>query len=213
MRMIEDRFAAMVGPRYAGCRLKNYRVAVQPPTIAARQRAALDAVTEIAHNIREVVAAGTNLLIVGTMGTGKDHLISALIRAAMFSGMSVRRTDGVSLAGHCRDGIDERRREVDQLAAWVSPDLLVISDPDGERESKFYLDWLFRIVDGRYRAAKPTWVTCNAKAANGDVDSIDLSPLIGARTWDRLRHGATMVYCEWPSYRRPTAKQKTAEKN
>jgi DNA replication protein DnaC len=56
---------------------------------------------------------------------------------------------------------------------------------------------LYRAVEARYAAGKPTIVTVNV-ANDGEADL-----RLGAPTWDRLCHGAGKIKCEWPSYRQP----------
>jgi DNA replication protein DnaC len=78
------------------------------------------------------------------------------------------------------------------------PNVLAISDPTpplGEL-SDYQRSMLFRVVDRRYRDLRPTWVTINA------ADSAEAERKIAPNIIDRLAHGALVLRCNWPSYRR-----------
>lgn len=53
---------------------------------------------------------------------------------------------------------------------------------------------LFDVIDMRYKLGRPTVVLSNLTAK-------DMRPILGERTFDRLREGATLLTCSWPSHR------------
>ena len=53
---------------------------------------------------------------------------------------------------------------------------------------------LFDVIDMRYKLGRPTVVLSNLTAK-------DMKPILGERTFDRLREGATLLTCSWPSHR------------
>ncbi len=55
---------------------------------------------------------------------------------------------------------------------------------------------MFRIVDKRYRENRPTWLTLNVSSG------AEAAERIGVQTYDRLRHSAMGLFCNWPSYRK-----------
>jgi DNA replication protein DnaC len=55
---------------------------------------------------------------------------------------------------------------------------------------------LYRLTDARYRAGRATWVTINATSLD-DINARLTTPI-----FDRLRHDAELIHCNWPSYRK-----------
>lgn len=184
------RFGRIVGSRYANCTLENFETDGNADKEAAVKAAGLIVASLDSALVQSVVFAGT-------VGTGKDHLLAACLREAMRRRAEFKFTNGADLAGRCRDLIGSDGYEREFLSEWARIPILAISDPDGSREkqSEFYLEWLYRIIDARYRANLPTWMTINAK------DGDEACKLIGDRCWDRVRDGAVVVRMCWPSYR------------
>lgn len=195
----ERQFAHVVGEKYVGCTFDAFDV--RNPQGAAK-KAAVEICRKVAGSVKEIVSRGQNVILMGPVGTGKDHLLACMLRPLMSNGGSCRRINGSDLAGQCRDLLDGKSTERDFLDQWAALDLLALSDPDGNREkqSDFYGDWLYRIVDARYRANKPVWATINA------TDEQDAKQKVGVRAWDRLVHRAVLVETYWPSFRRPAVK-------
>ncbi len=138
-----------------------------------------------------------NMVFFGTVGTGKDHLLAACLWSAARAGIICRWINGQELYGAFRDRMDTQEREADLLDDLSRPDVLAISDPIppvGE-PSPWNLNILYRLIDRRYRNCKPTWVTMNATSA------MDADKKLGALVFDRLREGAEMFPCFWPSFR------------
>lgn len=181
-----------VGRRYEGCRLATFEVTSE------QQRSVLVSLADFAGNIGVEISAGRNVVLYGPRGTGKDHLLVALLRAAIADGWSVAWRDGQTLYSECRDLIGDEGSEANWFRRYTSPNVLAISDPTpplGDLKSDWQLATLFRIVDRRYRDLKPTWVTLNA--ANAEEAQKRIAPNI----IDRLTHDALVLRCNWPSYR------------
>jgi DNA replication protein DnaC len=186
--------ASDVGRRYADCTLDNFQADTGP------QQLALEAVRGYVAQLGANVNAGRSALLLGPPGTGKDHLATAVMRSAVLDhGMTAMWTDGAEFYGGNRDNIDSAKSEAALLARYKTPTMLVLSDPVpplGKVDSSFQLSMLFRVIDRRYRDMKPTIITLNV--ATKDEAERRLSPNI----IDRLGHGALIVNCNWPSYRR-----------
>lgn len=181
-----------VGARYRGCTLDNFELSDEPPARKAQEG--------VLARLRAFCAAGCGggLLFFGPAGTGKDHLMVAALRNAAARKIACHWVSGVELYASWRDAIGEERNEHRDLAPLVRPSILAISDPIppvGELTAHQAAK-LFWLIDSRYRAAKPTWATLNAKS--GD----DASSKITAQIVDRLKHDALALACNWPSYRR-----------
>lgn len=192
-----DRVAALMGARYAKVRLSNWEFATGKD--GDRQRVVVKAVDDMCHDLSHIVT-GANVLFYGPPGTGKDRLLASLVRAADCSGCSVQFESGANLLSKFRDLMDRQTTEGQFLNDLKKPGVLCISDPvpPGCSLTEFQVSWLYRIVDARYRQQKPVWMTLNIAGKE------DAERLLTPQLWDRLRDGAIVIPCNWPSYRKPT---------
>lgn len=194
MEPITERMARLVGERYANCGFNNFEVGDDKDTPS--RKAALETVRQYAINLEQHRKEGTNLILVGGCGTGKDHLTTAVLRHAIRLGMDVVFTRGSSLAERMLvaasggERIDER---------FANSDLLAISDfePKGkETASGTVLAGYLELIDERYRRMRPTIISSNI------VDRQSMGKAIGLRVVDRLIDGGIVVRMEWESARK-----------
>lgn len=194
MEPISDRMARLVGERYANCGFTNFEIGNDKDTAA--RKTALETVKKYAVDIQEHRRNGTNLILIGGCGTGKDHLTTAVLRHAIQLGFDVAFTRGSSLAdkiiqaGTGGDRLDER---------FVRSDLLAISDfePKGkETASAVVLAGYLELIDERYRRMRPTVISSNI------LDRMSMAKAIGMRVVDRLLDGGIVVRMEWESARK-----------
>jgi DNA replication protein DnaC len=134
--------------------------------------------------------------MIGSCGTGKDHLAVAVSRAAMSFRMSVSYMRGSVLCRHCVE--NNREYGTDVPYNTLNVDLLVISDiePTANKASDFEERALMTLIDYRYAQLLPTVVTSNTD----DLDN--LSSIIGERIVSRLIHGAVVIPMRWDDYRK-----------
>lgn len=204
-------FARSRGERYAGCRLDSYVCETDA------QRVALAKLRSYLGNIERQITTGNGVVLFGTPGTGKDHLLVSLAvglieahgtrpaggmtyRDERPSGQfSIEWRSGAELFAELRAGIDGDQPEGRILGPVIQCDVLILSDPvppAGEL-TRYQSEILYRVVDTRYTARRPTWVSLNVATA------AEAAAKLGAPIHDRLRDGALAIYCDWPSYRRP----------
>lgn len=195
------KFQNLVGERYLSCRFDNFDCRSQ------KMRDVVEACRAIADNVAEEIAAGRSVVLAGDVGTGKDHLMAAMLREAVRASIECQRLNGTDLAGQCRDLIGGHTTETEFLQRWANLPLLALSDPDGTREkaTDYYADWLYRIVDYRYRAKKSLWITINASSGK------EIAARIGDRTWDRIQHEATIIRTDWRTHRKASKVVNPAE--
>jgi len=185
-----QRFTAARGERYAACRLANY---LNTPAIEARQRI-IDRVDHLVHN-KEF---DNNILLIGSAGTGKDHLLTAIAFEAIKAGVErIEWQSGPAMFARIRAAI-AARDEGDTVERFASPDVLCVSDVawEGAELTKYEQQCFYRIVDRRYSMNRPIWIT-----ANVDTKSA-LDRLIGVHIVDRLCDAAIVLAFNWPSYRK-----------
>jgi DNA replication protein DnaC len=155
-----------------------------------------------AQRLGEHVAAGRGIVLFGPSGTGKDHLLTALAKLAIDeAGFSVKWCNGMDLCGGFRDAMDNHLPESSLISSFVSPDILYVSDPVPPFGTlkEFQVAQLFRIVDGRYRRLRPTWMTINVAKRDEANDRLAVQIV------DRLSDGALTALCNWPSHRNSQA--------
>lgn len=182
-----------IGTRYERCAFDNFDA--QTP----EQRKVLAAVMQYATDLDARLKAGQGLVLFGPSGTGKDHLMVALMRKLVLElRKSVRWLNGVSLFAMFRDAMDSKDSEESLVRRLAAPHVLVLSDPQPAMGTltAYQSQVLFQVVDERYRSKAPTWVTMNA-ASGAEAEA-----KIGVATVDRLRDGALTLFCNWPSYRK-----------
>jgi DNA replication protein DnaC len=179
--------------RYANCTVDGFQCT------CANQRAAVERLKVYGRNITQMVSDGCGLVLLGPAGTGKDHLMAALLKRAASQGFHVAWRNGMDLFGEFRDRIGDERTEGSLIDSLIRPDVLGLSDPlppFGELTT-FQSAMLFRVIDGRYSARRPTWVTINVASA------AEAEKRIGVQTIQRLEDNAVVVLCNWESYRKP----------
>ncbi len=181
-----------VGARYRNATLDNYEASND------LQKAALARLRAYAANLRDEVRAGRGILLFGTTGTGKDHLLIGLARNAIAAGCPLLWVNGVDLQARMREAIRTETSEDRILACYEDARVLVLSDPLPPAGSltDYQAATLYRLVDHRYRNLLPIWCSLNVADAN------EARQRLGAATVDRLRDGALALECKWPSYRR-----------
>lgn len=197
----ERELVRQLGRRYASCTLDNYQIddrlaAVQQ---AAQKKVVAD-VTDYIENVQANVVAGRGLLLFGTVGTGKDHLMAACCLAACQADLVVvwKNASDIFTAGKATWGKRDAATIEDILKPLERCDVLALSDPippvgDIDHHE---VRWLQSLIDRRYRDNRPTWITMNA------TDGNDARRALSSQVVDRLAHGALVCEMKWPSYRR-----------
>ncbi|MBX3416740.1 MAG: ATP-binding protein [Pirellulaceae bacterium] len=202
---IFDSYLSQRGKRYRDCRLANFKKLT---------KAHLDAVEKIKNWLADVQKhfdAGRGVILFGPAGTGKDHLITAVLVEAIKSGCfpcpeyeatpknEVVWANGPTLFSEMRDAIGSDEREADAKAKYVGARLAMFSDicQSGNKLTDHQRQTFYSILDKRYSRCKPTWFSTNA-ANRGE-----LSEMLGGDVADRLLGDSLVVPCVWESYRKP----------
>jgi DNA replication protein DnaC len=187
-----------IGRRYTRCKLDNF------DTTGDKAEAKLQAVEECRSYVNffaKHFEAGRSLVLVGPKGTGKDHLLSAVVREIARRigrpGAVVFR-DGLTLFAEIKEQYNTQA-PIDLVAKYVSPMLFAVSDPVPPvgALSQHDQSMMLRIIDGRYRQCHPLAVTINCKSRQ------EINDRLGAQAADRLFDCAVVVGCNWESYRKP----------
>lgn len=105
----------------------------------------------------------SNLILAGKRGTGKTHLAIAIALSAIKHGRQ-------AIFRLVNDLLEELRKSVrdndfaDLIERFKQVDLLILDDLGKERSTQAGLDYLYQIIDYRYRNKLQTVITTNAKS-------------------------------------------------
>lgn len=185
-----------LGPRYADCSLENFKVSGSSDC-QQRQTAIIKTLSSYSAEINDRIKSGIGIAMFGAVGTGKDHLLSALLYSAVVAGRSVEWRDGMRFAAEFRDLINSDESEWRVLGDLINADVLAISDPIPPTGglSPFIREKLFAVVDQRYRAKRPTWLTLNV------ANRAEAEDRLSAQIVDRITDGGLCLSFDWPSHR------------
>jgi len=160
------------------------------------QRAVVERIKRLLTEMPQHLENGGGLFCYGCCGTGKDHIAAVCIKRAAELGRSCCATNGMRLFGDIAAAWRNGQTEMDVLAPLLRCDVLLLSDPvlptgntDANQKS------LYRLVNGRADAGRPTWATVNVAGREAAQD------LLGPAVYSRLVFKALCLYCAWEDYR------------
>ena len=139
---------------------------------------------------------GSDLVLIGNTGTGKDHLATAIAKVIISKGMTVLYSDAEKLHRRIRDGYRiEKEPEQSVMDTYASVDLLVINEL-GIRTSDALTGMLTEISNDRVNNMKKTiWI--------GNLSIKMFEEKLGDRAFDRivLKDKSNVLVFDWDSYR------------
>lgn len=206
-RLHLEAFIAERGKHYAGCTLENFSCISSDSNERKEQANIRSQLTNV--DLQGFADSPVNMVFFGPVGTGKDHLMVAMVKRLLAMATyrdrigrtrapTVRWTAGASLFSDARDRMETKQTEKDFIAKWTAPDLLCISDPIpvGQSLTPYQSELLYQIVDARYNREQPIWITVNAK------HRAQLDERLGPAVADRFIANALTFYCNWESARK-----------
>ena len=144
-----------------------------------------------AESWEAVTSQNAGLLFWGDVGTGKSYLAACIANALIEKEVPVCMTNLSAVIDHDFEG---RTEYIQKLCAYP---LLILDDFGMERDTKFGLETVYQVIDGRYLSGKPLIVTTNLTPKElkhpQDTDR--------ARVYDRVLSMTTPVLFSGPSLR------------
>lgn len=193
-RLNERLLDASIPDRFMGCTLSNWN-ASEPAQVQA-----LAACGGFVEAFDENFAVGRSAMLLGTVGTGKTHLgtamLQAVIREFAHDGLRGLYATAGSIIRDVKATFGNRgRTEADVYADLIRPDMLVIDEIGVQHGTDFERQVLFEVINGRYEKIKPTIVVSN-------LGVTELRQCLGDRAVDRLRDkSGIVVVFRWASAR------------
>ena len=186
-----------IPPRFRDKTFDNFKVENE------KQGIALEKIRSFAEN-----PSGTGLIMIGNVGTGKNHLAYCLAEKVIVdTGKSVQITEASKIIREIKDTWGRSHREEDVVASYGagrdgdyetrsinSPFLLIIDEIGlqfGNDTERMYLS---EIINERYSSLLPTILI-------GNVTLPELKNLLGDRIIDRFKEGGQVVVFDWDSFR------------
>lgn len=183
---------ADIGQRYLHCTLANYDVE------NASQRTIVGRLTNIVQRPDDFIAGKHGLFFYGTCGTGKDHLMIAVLKVMANHGHLVRWKNCRDLWGEIADSYRDDRPHRGIYRELAEPEILCLSDPvSGYNQKETRLDMLNKIVSRRYDALKPTWITTNVADLEG------AKSVFGVDCIERVLENSIVHNFRWKTHRKP----------
>jgi hypothetical protein len=131
-----------------------------------------------------------NLVIQGTVGTGKSYAAAAAVRPLHKEGHKIRFLPVEEMLDELRPGGPERA-----LAALASVDVLVVDDVGAERPTDWTAERFYAVVNRRWLEQLPTVFTTN-------LIPKELGEHVGQRAYSRMTGGAVRVTMIGPDRRK-----------
>ena len=152
-------------------RFRDYRLDTFPRQAVAlkspEQKAELDititACRTFVNRWPQMRKDGTNLIMIGSTGTGKTGLACSIVNAVMqehhATGMFISAYGAVR---HQRDTWGRKgKREIDALRELVEPDILVLDEVGVSLGGDAEMLMLWEVINGRHQESKPTILISN----------------------------------------------------
>ncbi len=182
---------AAIPPRFADKTLDNYEAS------DGLQSDVLEFCRKYAAEFSEFAKAGTGIMFLGLVGTGKTHLAVGILREIINAGRNGRYITVSRIMRDIKDTFAKHsdKTEGEVLEYLINRDLLVIDEIGVQRANEFGANALFEVINGRYEAIRPTILIANLTLK-------EMRESVGDRVFDRMReNGGRAFVMDWKSNR------------
>lgn len=143
-----------------------------------------------------------NLILHGSKGTGKTHLMFAVVKAVQ----GAKYTKASELIRRVKVSFSPRAREteLDILDELSRVPLLLIDEVGRQGGTVFEGNFIFDLIDNRYNAILPTVIGSNL-APTGELGAVSIETYLGSASMDRLNEDVVSIPFTWENWRGGTA--------
>ncbi len=201
---------AAIPNRYAGCSFENFRY--------DRSDAALAHGVGVARRFTDIYPAskeGVGLLFTGSVGTGKTHLATAVLRKLVLEkGVRGLFCDYQELLKQITNSYNAAAKttEFEVLRPIFQAEILLLDELGGYRTTEWASDTVANILNTRYNSRRVTIITTNfavepesrtaeGSAAMSAMRQDTLADRIGERMQSRLKQMCITIKMTGPDYR------------
>lgn len=166
------------------------------------QKLILERCKKYAANFDKVLEKGIDLLMTGSVGSGKTHLAMSIANQIIKNGYTVHYEDSYKICNR----LSKAARSLDKcydstIASLVEPDLLILDEVGDQICSEHELRMLNKLLLERYAQDKPVILISNFPLVSSE-DSKDLKNILGSRIISRVLENSGQVFkFEWSDYR------------
>jgi DNA replication protein DnaC len=146
----------------------------------------------------EFIAQKANVVLLGSVGVGKTHLVSALAYAACLENHSVLFAGAIEVINELQDAQKSGGLKL-ALKKYLHPELLILDEVGYLPIDQKGADLLFQVISQRYERGSIALTTNKPFKQWASIFNNDST--IASAVLDRLLHHAETVLIEGPSYR------------
>jgi len=189
--------SARIPRRYERCSFANYH----PVSGNGTQLQAFNYAFKLAD---EYPAVDRGLLFMGSVGTGKTHLSTAILRGLIEKGIPCLFYEFGALLKEIQNSYNpvSRDSELSVLAPVYETDVLVLDELGAVKPTDWVRDTMMQIINTRYNDRKLTIFTTNYTDSRRQPSEETLEERTGARLRSRLYEMCKTVMVEGEDYRR-----------
>lgn len=160
--------------------------------------------TEQAQRAAEEYAKGEGpplLVLAGTFGSGKSHLLEAVGRQMFTGGFSLRFEQSVDLLDKLRASFQDDAAEdfEDLMGMYRNVPVFLLDDLGAEKGTEWAVERLTAILDDRIRNGKRTMLTTNL--SHRDMDRLPGYGRLASRIFDQRSGASRLVVLSATDYR------------
>ena len=188
----EEMNRAFIPPRFISKSLENYETKTQ------WQKEAKATIQNYIDHLDENLTTGRNIIMIGSVGTGKTHLSISLLKAVIDNGGLGMFTTAGDIFMNIRNTwqANSDKSTLDVTQRFCDMDFLVIDEIGVQRGTDNEREILFSILNERYNYFRPTVLLSNLP-----IDGV--RGYIGERIYDRLKeNGGLLITLNGQSYRK-----------
>ncbi|MCF8011873.1 MAG: ATP-binding protein [Clostridiales bacterium] len=177
----------------------------------AGTEAALSFARNFARDFKSYSESGKGFVLIGPYGCGKSHLAGAVVHQLINREITASFRPVPELLKRVRASYNGSGETEAQLLDFLQKvQCLVLDDVGAHKQTEWAEEFLYTVIDHRYRYRLPTIITGNDTGSGGEVKLISA---LGERAVDRILERNTIIELTAQSYRREIARRRMRGQN